>query len=313
MTRHRLTALLALVVLALAVTAGSALAGGDHGNGGANGNSANAPGQQKQQSAAQPAAAQNAAAQSTTAQTKTTPAAASKHESKQSSTTASSPATGGSNTSGIKPSSTTKHDTFATASSDQTKLYGNGKTAGQIAISAGASGDTVLHGPGNSQPHKTLCGGHEVDVHALAHKLSKCGTTPPAKPAVVTPSAVTPSAVTPSAPAVTKTAVVTVTATSPAVVAAATSHVTTPAKPAKHAKPAQAVAAGGVKGAHMTLKPKATPAPAGGVLGTSTRLGSPASSSTLPFTGLPLWIFALVAASLLGVGLATRHASRNRI
>jgi hypothetical protein len=26
-----------------------------------------------------------------------------------------------------------------------------------------------------------------------------------------------------------------------------------------------------------------------------------------------LWIFALVAASLLGVGLATRHASRDRI
>jgi hypothetical protein len=31
----------------------------------------------------------------------------------------------------------------------------------------GASGDTDLHGPGNSQPHKvTDCRGHEVDVHA---------------------------------------------------------------------------------------------------------------------------------------------------
>src|SRR6185437_8087130 len=40
--------------------------------------------------------------------------------------------------------------------------YGNGKTAGQVAISKGASSDTDLHGPGNSQPHK-ICG---RDVHA---------------------------------------------------------------------------------------------------------------------------------------------------
>lgn len=280
MKRHRLTALLALIVLALAVTAGSAFAGGDHGKGDANGNSAAAPGQLKQQSAP------TAAAQ---------PAAAAKHESKQSSTSTSAPATGGDNSHGVKPSNITKHDTYATASSDQTKLYGNGKTAGQIAVSAGASGDTVLHGPGNSQPHKTMCGGHEVDVHALAHKLAKCG----AAPAVVTPAAVTPAAVTPSAPTVAKTAVVTVTVTKPAVVAAAA---------AVHAaKPTKPVAAGAVKGAHATLKPTAKPV--GAVLGKTTRLGSTAGSSTLPFTGLPLWIFALAAASLLGIGLATRRAA----
>lgn len=296
----RLTGTLVLVLGIAALASASAYAGNGNGNGNDNGkggspaaaagtatdhgNSANAPGHQQADATQVPPPSTTVAdTNSTTAQE------------------------------GVKPANDTAHDTHADASSNETKLYGNGKTAGQIAIQNGAAGTTRLHGPGNSQPHKTLCGGHEVDVHALAHKLSKCGTTAPAKPAVVTPSAVTPSAVTPSAPTVTKTAVVTVTATSPAVVAAATSHVTTPAKPAKHAKPAQAVAAGGVKGAHMTLKPKATPAPAGGVLGTSTRLGSPASSSTLPFTGLPLWIFALVAASLLGVGLATRHASRDRI
>jgi hypothetical protein len=292
MTRHRLTALLALAMLALAVTAGSALAGGDHGKGGTNGNSANAPGQLKQQSTAQ-----------STAQPAAAPAAASKHESKQSSTSASAPATGGSNANGVKPSNTTKHDTYAVASSDQTKSYGNGKTAGQIATSAGFGGAT-LHGPGNSQPHKAMCGGHEVDVHALAHKGSKCGTAAPVKPAVVTPSAVTPAA-----PTVTKTAVVTETVTKPVVVV--TQAAVHPAKASPKAAPKAAVAAGKVKGAHVTLKP-AKPTAAGAVLGKTTRLGSPAGSSSLPFTGLPLWIFALLAAGLLGIGLATRHAS-NRI
>jgi hypothetical protein len=74
---------------------------------------------------------------------------------------------------GVKPSSTTNatgHNTNAAASSNQTKLYGNGKTAGQIAMQNGASGSTNLYGPGNSQPHKAvLCPGskHAVDVHAL--------------------------------------------------------------------------------------------------------------------------------------------------
>ena len=36
-------------------------------------------------------------------------------------------------------------------------------------------------------------------------------------------------------------------------------------------------------------------------------------ASKLPFTGLPLWIFALVAAGLIGVGLATRRVAANRI
>jgi hypothetical protein len=78
---------------------------------------------------------------------------------------------------GVKPSNDTAKDTHAQAGSNQTKLYGNGKTAGQIAQANGASPTTDLHGPGNSQPHKvTRCpDGHEVDVHALkSHSGDAC-------------------------------------------------------------------------------------------------------------------------------------------
>src|SRR5438105_3472243 len=78
---------------------------------------------------------------------------------------------------GVKPSNDTSKDTHAQAGSTKTKLYGNGKTAGQIAISKGASPTTDLHGPGNSQPHKVVrCpNGHEVDVHAYKSGAS-CGS-----------------------------------------------------------------------------------------------------------------------------------------
>src|SRR5438105_13288296 len=82
-----------------------------------------------------------------------------------------------SSTIGVKPSNDTQKDTHAQAGSNKTKLYGNGKTAGQIVISKGASPTTDLHGPGNSQPHKVVrCpNGHEVDVHA--HKSgASCGS-----------------------------------------------------------------------------------------------------------------------------------------
>ena len=52
---------------------------------------------------------------------------------------------------------------------NQTKEYGNGKTAGGIAMSRGAPASTKIYGPGNSQPHKVMdCKkGHLVDVHAV--------------------------------------------------------------------------------------------------------------------------------------------------
>jgi len=79
------------------------------------------------------------------------------------------------NSTGVKPSSTTQHNTNAPAGSNKTKQYGNGQTAGQIAIKNGASSSTNLYGPGNSQPHKAaVCSKngktHYVDVHALKNK-----------------------------------------------------------------------------------------------------------------------------------------------
>lgn len=73
---------------------------------------------------------------------------------------------------GVKSSAVTNlggHNTNAPASSNRTKLYGNGKTAGQIAMKNGAGASANLYGPGNSQPHKTVCPGGKAtfDVHAL--------------------------------------------------------------------------------------------------------------------------------------------------
>jgi hypothetical protein len=458
--RHRFTApFFAVLVLALAAFAGSALAGDGHSKG--SGDTAKA---------AKPAPAQPVSPDKPAKQDK------------QSSTSASNPATGGDNSQGVKPSNTTKHDTYAKASSDQTKKYGNGQTAGQIATKSG-HGDATLHGPGNSQPHKTAAcpGGHEVDVHALKNKDSKCATTSseqkktksetkteksslmvsfcdmetattgkletksadkilshelngtpeeardivplftlngqsysqlwdangqaifaagcgeavhvkaaehveksslkvsfcdmetattgkletksadkvlkhelngtpeeardivptftlngttysqlfdangqaifaagcnaPAAPATAAPATAAPATAAPAtaAPATVAPATVAPATVAPATTAAGavqgTQATITPAASSPAATPA---AAGGVKGAVVALKPTKTK-PAGGVLGATTRLGGKVASTTLPFTGLPLWIFALVAAGLIGIGLTVRRASANRI
>src|SRR6266571_3299427 len=145
--RLRLTGTFVLV-FGIFVFAGSALAGNGNGNGngngssGAPGNSASAPGQVKKD--APPAGAETTTVATTTvADQNAAP------------------------TAGVKPANDTAHDTRAPASSSATKLYGNGQTAGGIALHHGASPSTRLHGPGNSQPHKAApcSGGHEVDVH----------------------------------------------------------------------------------------------------------------------------------------------------
>jgi hypothetical protein len=370
--KHRLAApFFGVLVLALAAFTGSAFAGGGNGNGGGsdNGNSANAPGHQTTPAPA--AAPAPAAPTAPAAPAKPTKPAKQQQASKHSSTPTSTPTTAD-NSTGFKPSSTTSHDTKEMASSNKTKQYGNGKTAGQIATQAGY-GTATLHGPGNSQPHKVLCGGHEVDVHALKNKASKCGST---QPAVVTPEvkkdesstcttttrtvtervlvsqtkvrgksaghanaharkhadkaqkvwqtvtktesvptganceSTTPTTISTeitSGPTVVESAgaVAPATALAPATAAVAPATVVAPTT----ATPA---AAGGVKGAVVSLKPTKTK-PAGGVLGTTTRLGGTVASTHLPFTGLPLWIFTLVAAGLIGIGLTVRRASANRI
>ena len=65
---------------------------------------------------------------------------------------------------------------------------------------------------------------------------------------------------------------------------------------------------GGVKGASKTL---ASPShPSSGVLGTAKSVGTAATSGTLPFTGLRLWIVELIALGLIGAGVATRLIAR---
>src|SRR5580765_8948160 len=185
----RLVSTCVLVLGIAALASASAFAGNGNGNGNGkgngkddsavvpaavadtsqgHGNSANAPGQLKKDQASVPTGAAPAVADATQ---QVGPAQ-----------------------SGVKPSNDTAHDTHAAASSDETKLYGNGKTAGQIAQGNGAAPSTVLHGPGNSQPHKAspCSGGHEVDVHALKGKRGgRCGNaSPPPHPTpnpVVTP------------------------------------------------------------------------------------------------------------------------------
>ena len=196
--------------------------------------------------------------------------------------------------SGVKPSNETAHDTHAAASSDETKLYGNGKTAGQIAQRNGAAPNTVLHGPGNSQPHKAspCAGGHEVDVHALKGKRrGSCGNASP--PPHTTPNPV----ITPD-----------------------------PGKspdPVKNPDPAKGPTSG------PAINPAVTPA--GTVVVSSSvsvtkvtkkHLGRNAASGilsatgavgqgTLPFTGVDLWSTAFVALTLMLIGLALCQRARS--
>jgi hypothetical protein len=165
----RRTGTFVLVLISVLVFAGVAYAGngncsGKGNEGGSPGNSADAPGQVKKD-------APPPAVETTTVATAPT-------------TTAVAAPGAPANSSGVKPSNETAHDTHAEAQSDKTKQYGNGQTAGQIAEKNGAAGNAVLHGPGNSQPHKlTPCsGGHEVDVHALkSHRGGSCGGPTPTR------------------------------------------------------------------------------------------------------------------------------------
>jgi hypothetical protein len=78
----------------------------------------------------------------------------------------------------------------------------------------------------------------------------------------------------------------------------------TPAQPGSSAAPT--TSRGGVLGEHVVVtKPAATQAKpaAHGVLGTVTHV----AGTSLPFTGFPLWVAALVALGLIGGGLALRH------
>jgi hypothetical protein len=256
----RLAGTLVLVLGIAALASASAYAGNGNGNGnGKNGPAADAPGQLKKDDvpAVAPAASESIAGQDAgTAQT------------------------------GVKPSNDTAHDTHAAASSDETKQYGNGKSAGQIAIGNGAAPSTVLHGPGNSQPHKAspCSGGHEVDVHALKGKRGRaCGTQPPVQP----PSPPTPRPHPTPDPGKPGDA-----AHGPNTSDSTPAAASSPADPSTPAKP----------------KPVLNPhredvESASGVLSATGATGS----GTLPFTGLPIWIIVLIALLLIAVGMTLRR------
>jgi hypothetical protein len=230
------------------------------------GNSANAPGQLKKDEAPAPTVAAPAVADATQQV--------------------------GSAQSGVKPSNDTAQDTHAAASSDETKLYGNGKTAGQIAQRNGAAPSTVLHGPGNSQPHKAspCAGGHEVDVHALKGKRGgSCGnTSPPPDPnPVVTPDpGKNPDPVKNTDPAKG-------TSSGPSLNPAA-------------APAGTVVISGMVSVTKVTKKHRGRDA-ASGILAATGAVGR----GTLPFTGVDLWSTAFVALTLMLIGLALCQRARS--
>jgi hypothetical protein len=260
----RLTGTLVLVLAIAALGSASAYAGNGQGNGKDDsaaapaspaseqdhGNSATAQGQLKKDEAAAPTA--SAAAQ-------VDPGAAQP---------------------GVKPANDTAHDTHAAASSEETKQYGKGKTAGQIAVQNGAAPSTILHGPGNSQPHKAACsGGHEVDVHALKGKrLKSCGTQPSSPPrSTPDPGKVGDPAHGPNTSGNTSVP----TASSPSVQSTSAS-----AKPAVSTKHAGVESGAGVLSAT-------------GAIGTG----------TLPFTGFPIWVVVLIALASIALGLMLRRRS----
>ena len=186
---------------------------------------------------------------------------------------------------GVKPSATTGFTALVSASSNRTKLYGNGMTAGQIALLAGM-GSAMLLGPGNSQAHLVLCGNRLFEVHALKAHLGACGNTVGVTTGTFTSTGAGPS-------------IAAVGAQSSAALGANTSAATTRANVATKAKGR----AGGVLGATATqAKSKAT----GAVLGATAHRG------TLPFTGLALALPIGLALMLLVSGLGIRRAARSQ-
>jgi len=180
---------------------------------------------------------------------------------------------------GVKPASATGKNTLEAATSNKTKLYGNGKTAGQIAVQAGFGG-SMLYGPGNSQPHKTACGPHMIDVHALkAHGAAACAATSSS-------SSVSAEVTSGVSPAVSAAAAAQAAGKSGVLSAKASA----PAKTNKHAS--------GVRSAKAALAATAKK---------PLRLVATVRHGNLPFTGLALWMPMALGLGLIATGLAMRR------
>ena len=148
------------------------------------------------------------------------------------------------------------------AHQDSSKRYGNAKTAAQIANERGAHAGTKLYGPGNSQPHKVMCGGHWVHVHAVkSYSIDSCGSSHCG--CTTTTTTTTPSTSTTG----TTTTTPTTSTTSQGGVLGSTG-----------------------SGGNGNNGSNSGNAPHGGVLGALQTAGH----GTLPFTGFPLWAAAVL-------------------
>ncbi|HLY94702.1 MAG TPA: hypothetical protein VKP14_07630 [Gaiellaceae bacterium] len=96
--------------------------------------------------------------------------------------------------------------------------------------------------------------------------------------------------------------------------ASASNTASTPASTAS--TPSSNAQSAGVLGTTKALTSPAAPVlsakPSAGVLGTVAKISSAATSGTLPFSGIRLWIVELVALGLIGLGVATRMVVRRR-
>jgi hypothetical protein len=154
-------------------------------------------------------------------------------------------------------------------------------------MSRGASANTTLYGPGNSQPHKVaVCvkgKTHYVDVHAVKSYggAGACATEAP------TPAPASTSAV--AAPA----------AQAPAALAA-------DGRGRCDASSAEGEEVRTVLAASRDGDEEARREAISGVL------GAQATRTTLPFTGMPLWLPALLSLVLTGAGLGMLRTARSR-
>jgi len=257
----------AVLLIALVALAGPAYASGN-GNGNGNGHdtaSAQADATQDSssgKSAEAPGQVKKDAQQSTAAGASSPASSKAKSQGKSASGSAA----------GVKPSSSTEHNVSAAAGSSATKLYGNGQTAGQIAMQLGASANALLYGPGNSQPHKVVpCGqpvhgqGGGPDVHALKNSgQMDCGSQLPSTKPTGDPS--------PSSTPVSS-------------------------EPRPTGTPA---------GEPRAVKRSDKDANRGGVLSSMATV----RDGSLPFTGFPLWSAVAIALGLAGAGVMLRRHAR---
>jgi len=290
-----------VVAIALAGSGGTAWAGNGHGNG--NGNGKNDPAAVSSPPAAAPDAAPGNSGSAPGHEQKTggeaapqpspppaaPPPPASKPKPAHSGHGKGGASSPGS-TSGVKPSNSTAKATDAPAGFNRTKSYGNGSTAGQIAIQRGYPASGNLHGPGNSQPHKVVpCGRrHGVDVHALKSHAGKRGCDPDPPPTPTPNPNPTPNPTpTPDGPPVT-----------PDVPSTPSSPPTAPSSGPRAHDPGD----DGQRdpGAHGTSSAAA------GALAAVGR----ATGAELPFTGLRLWTVVMIACVLLVSGAALRSRAR---